>query len=294
MSTNTEEIQQMTDQPAASAAPSLAGASPAVPRDPRLLESERAEYEAKQAERELEEARRAAEAAAAKMAAAKANAERSRADLETAREEAKAKARAAARQVRLEQEAETQAVAEARQVARANREEQLGAVATYAEEDEQQAVAVAVYQRATDGAFPSLGLFLIRLVFAVFVGLVGWQALVDRPAVLEALAWVKVPEAWRSMVAIALAIGLLIISLLLVVGWATRVVSVLLLVGTAGFLAFFRFGAFSPLREGHFGFYGDREVFIAALCLLFIFLGAGGWSIDARMRHRRQRAEEEN
>lgn len=280
----------MNEEPTALAASSFAGASPAIPRDPRLLEAERADWEARQAEEELANARQIADEAAARVAAAKANAERSRAKLEVAKEEALAKARAAALQVRMEQEEEARAVVESRQMARANREEQLGTVPMVAEEAEPQIITVT--KRSTDGFLGSLGLFLIRLVFAAFVGLVGWQALVDRPAVVEALQWVGVPPQWESMAAIGVGAGLLVVAFFLLIGLGTRVMSVLLLAGTIVFLAFFRFGPFSPLLEGHFGFYGDREVMVGVMCLLFLFLGAGGWSVDASLRRHRQRARE--
>ena len=74
------------------------------------------------------------------------------------------------------------------------------------------------------------------------------------------------------------------------VGLGTRIFAALMLAGVAGFLAFFRFGPFSPFLEGHFGFYGDRDVFLAVLCLLLVLLGAGGWSVDANMRRRRKSA----
>ena len=88
----------------------------------------------------------------------------------------------------------------------------------------------------------------------------------------------------------ALGYGLIAVGLMLLVGLGTRIFAALMLAGVAGFLAFFRFGPFSPFLEGHFGFYGDRDVFLAVLCLLLVLLGAGGWSVDANMRRRRKSA----
>ena len=65
----------------------------------------------------------------------------------------------------------------------------------------------------------------------------------------------------------------------------------LMLIGVVGFLAFFRFGPFSPFLEGHFGFYGDRDVLLAVACLVLVLVGAGGASLDARIRKGRQEAK---
>ncbi len=109
-------------------ASSLAGASPAVPRDPRLLRAEEADYEARTAAEAAEAAKQAAEDAAARAAASKAAAEKTKAELDAARAEAKAKAEAAALQVKLEQEELDQALAAARSQGRAARDEKLGTV----------------------------------------------------------------------------------------------------------------------------------------------------------------------
>lgn len=268
---------------------SLAGARPAVPRDPRLLEAERAEYDARQAQEQAEAAKAAANDAAAKAAAAQANLEKTRAELEAAREEAKAKARAAALQVRMEHDEQAQFDDEARAQARAARDERLGTV--HAVDDVEPEV-VTVVKNSTDGFFGSLGLFLVRVICAGFTGIVGWEALVNRPAVVGTLTYLRLSESLAGIAAPIIGIVLMIVAAILVFGALTRLVSLILAGFTGAFLAFFRFGPFSPFREGHFGFYGDREVLLAALYLVLVLLGAGGWSIDAGMRRRKQRSEE--
>ena len=263
----------------------MSGASPAVPRDERLLEAERAEWEARQAQRAAEEAKAAAEEATAKAVAAKAAAEKSRAELAAAREEAKAKARAAALQVRMEHEQRDEELAHARIQSRAQRDERLGTVHPV-ENDEPRVVTIT--KPSTDRFFGACGLFLVRIVLAAFTGIVGWQAMVNRPAVVEALTYTGVNSSVASSAALFVGILLLIAAFFMLIGLATRLLSIGLLAATGAFLAFFRFGPFSPFLEGKFGFYGDREVLLATLFLVMIFLGAGGWSLDAGMRRRRR------
>lgn len=266
---------------------SLAGASPAVPRDPRLLLAEQADYEARKAAEEAESARIAAEDAVARAAATKAAAEQSRAELEAARAEAKAKAEAAALQVRLERQEFDQQAAAVRAQQRAARDQQLGTVRTV---DEAEQPVATVTRRSTDAPLGALAFFLVRLAVGGWAGIVGWQALVDQQATVDALLKVGIPQEYTSWLGWGTGIGLLVIAFFVLVGLGTRIFAALMLAGVAGFLAFFRFGPFSPFLEGHFGFYGDRDVFLAVLCLLLVLLGAGGWSVDANMRRRRKAA----
>lgn len=268
-------------------ASSLAGASPAVPRDPRLLKAEEAAHEARTAAEEAASLQAAAEDALAKAAAAKSAAERTKAELEAARAEAKAKAEAAALQVKLEQQEFDEAAAAARAQNRARRDEQLGTVQPVPEPEPQ---VVTVTKRSTDAPAGSLALLLVRLALGGWTGIVGWQALVNRQAVIDALIKVGLPEASTSSTAWAVGIGLIVMAFFLVFGFATRVFAAVMLAGVVGFLAFFRFGPFSPFLENHFGFYGDRDVLLGVACLVLLLVGAGGWSLDARVRHRRRAA----
>ena len=42
------------------------------------------------------------------------------------------------------------------------------------------------------------------------------------------------------------------------------------------------------------GFYGDRDVLLGVLSLVPLLMGGGGFSIDAHLRHRRQKAKQAN
>ncbi len=269
-------------------ASSLAGASPAIPRDPRLLQAEQAEYDADAAQQEAEAARTAAEQAAARAASAKAMAERSKAELAAAREEARAKAEAAALAVRLEREELDDAVAAAQAERQASRDEKLGTVRTVEIPEPQ---IVTVTKPSTDRFPGALALFLVRLALAAFSGIVGWQSLVDRQATIDALAYIGLDPAMAGSAVWVVSIGLLVVAFFLLVGLGTRVFSAVLLIGAVVFMTFFRFGPFSPFIEGQFGFYGDRDVLLAVLSLVPLLMGAGRFSVDAQMRLRRQRTK---
>lgn len=262
----------------------VAGASPAVPRDKRLLEAEAAVHEARTAAEEAEAARQAAEAAAARAAATRASAEKRQAELAAAQAEAKAKAEAAALQVKLEREQQADAAASARAQSRARRDEQLGTVAAVPEAEPK---IVTVTRRNTDRFAGSLGLFLVRLALAGWVGIVGWQSLTDRQAVIDALLKVGLPESATGSLSWLVGAGLIGIAFFLLAGVGTRIFAAILAIGTIGFMTFFRFGPFSPFLEGHFGFFGDRDVFITVMSLLLVLVGGGGWAVDARVRARR-------
>lgn len=268
----------------------LSGASPAVPRDPRLLAAEQAEHEARAAAEQAEEMKRALEEAQARALAAKAAAEKSKVELEAAREEAKAKAKAAALQVRMEQQEIDEAAAAALAAQRAARASHLGTVTPVADPAEAQTVVVT--KRSTDAFAGSLGLFLVRVVLAVWAGALGWQGLVNRSAVVEMMSTVGLPADLSGYGVWAVGGGLIVTAVFLLFGIATRIFATIMTVGLAIFLVFFRFGAFSPFIEGTFGFYGDRELFAALLSVLLVLIGAGGWSVDARIRKRKAVAKD--
>lgn len=270
-----------TTQPRVVHASSLVGASPAIPRDPRLLKAEQADYEARSAAEQAQAAKDAAEQAALRAAAAKS-------ELDAARAEAKAKAEAAALAVRLERKEHDEVAAAARAARRADRDEKLGTVRQVAETEPE---VITLTKRSTDQFPGALGLLLVRLVLAGFTGIVGWQSLVDRQATVDALIKVGLEAGLAGSLAWAVSIGLIVIAVFLFVGLGTRIFSAIMLIGVTGFLVFFRFGPFSPFLEGHFGFYGDRDVLLAVLSLLLILVGGGGFSLDARLRRRRKAAK---
>ena len=94
------------------------------------------------------------------------------------------------------------------------------------------------------GHFGSFGLFVLRLVTAAIIGVVGYQVLSDIDATAEFLGATLLPE--PRLVAWIVGFGLAVLAVLLVIGLAVRVAGLLLAVVAVGSLVFIRWGQFSP------------------------------------------------
>lgn len=171
---------------------------------------------------------------------------------------------------------------------RAVRERRLG---TVAQQSSEPVVVEKPQAPSTDKVAPSLGLFLMRLIAAVMIGVYGYQALTKREPVVQALISIGVPRA--SMVTWGLSVLLLVMAVMLVFGFGTRVAGALTTVLAGLTLAFYRWGDFNPFIAGQAGFSGDIELLLAGIGLVFLLVGAGGWSIDGGMRRSRLRRKEE-
>lgn len=146
-------------------------------------------------------------------------------------------------------------------------------------------------KRVTDKFFGSLGLFLLRIGLATVLAVIGWQVLTDQTGYTAGLVEGGVPEAYAGIVALISGIGLLVTTLLLVLGWGTRVVSAIATIGSVAILVFFRFGPFNPIMPDSSGFYGDRDLLITLIFFLLVMLGPGGWSVDYAYRRGRQKSK---
>jgi uncharacterized membrane protein YphA (DoxX/SURF4 family) len=142
-------------------------------------------------------------------------------------------------------------------------------------------------KRTTDKFAGSLGLFFLRVVAAATVGVLGFQIITESGPVISALQGIGVPQA--DMVSMGIGVLVLVIAVMLLFGLGTRIAAVLLVALAAATLAFFRWGRFNPFIAGQAGFSGDMELLLAGIGLCFLFLGAGGWSIDAGLRRSRAR-----
>lgn len=140
------------------------------------------------------------------------------------------------------------------------------------------------------GHFGSFGLFVLRLVTAAILGIVGYQVLSDIDATAEFLSATLIPE--PPLVAWILGIGLFLLAVLLVIGLAVRVAGLLLAVVAVGSLAFIRWGQFSPFIAGMEGFLGDHDLLLAAVGILFLSLGGGRWGIDGAFVKAREAARD--
>lgn len=149
-------------------------------------------------------------------------------------------------------------------------------------------------KKVTDKFFGSLGLFLLRVVMAALLAVIGWQVLVDQGGYADALTGAGVPANVSGWLALAAGIGMLLACVLLLIGWGTRIVGLLLTVAGVAVLAFFRFGPFNPIMEGHTGFYGDRDLLFTVCAFLMFMLGAGGWSVDAAYRRSRDKRKNQD
>ncbi|MEA5054904.1 MAG: DoxX family protein [Propionicimonas sp.] len=150
---------------------------------------------------------------------------------------------------------------------------------------------VVVYKRTNDRFFGSLGLFLLRLVTAAIFLVRGLNLVTDIPAAQAQFATTIIP--YPQVMAIVTGVACLLIALSLVLGLLTRVAGLGVLLIAGGALAFVLWGPWSPFVAGQPGFLGEYELLLAAVGLLFLLLGGGGWSVDRSFRAGRERDKAE-
>ena len=177
-----------------------------------------------------------------------------------------------------------QAEAAARARQKAERDRRLGTVAAA---EAPAAAAAAPAKRTTDRFAGSLGLVLLRIVAAAVVGVLGFQIVTETGPVTDALQSIGVPQA--DMVAMGVGILALVLAAMILFGLGTRIAAVLLAALAVATLVLFRWGHFNPFVAGRAGFSGDLEFLLAGIGLCLLFVGAGGWSVDAGLRRSRAR-----
>ena len=150
---------------------------------------------------------------------------------------------------------------------------------------------VVVHKRTNDKFWGSLGLFLLRLVVAGIFAIRGMNILTDIPAAQELFAKTIIPE--PQIMAIVTGVASLLIALSLVLGLLTRLAGLGIALIAGGVLAFVLWGPWSPFVAGQPGFLGELELLLAAVGLLFLLVGAGGWSLDRSFRAGRERDKAE-
>ena len=167
-----------------------------------------------------------------------------------------------------------------------NQEREARAKALGTVEVNQDDVAVPALQRHPNDKFlGSLGLFLIRIVLVAVLGVRAIQVLWHISDTSAWLANYSIP----APTAIAWALGalLLIVSLLLLVGFGTRLAGLLTAILAIAVLVFVRWGFASIFVSGQAGFVGDWDVMVAGVGLAVFCLGSGGWAVDGAMRFNR-------
>lgn len=171
------------------------------------------------------------------------------------------------------------------------REQRLGAVPTSTDNASREDAGPP--RVSTDRFFPSLGLFVLRLVTAGILGVASYQILgsgVDATADYLA-GHPLIPE--PRLVSWILGFTLAALALLLVIGMVQRVVGFVLLTVAVLSLVFIRWGNFSIFAAEVEGFIGDRDLLLAAVGLVLLTIGGGAWGIDGAFRRAREASKAE-
>ncbi len=150
---------------------------------------------------------------------------------------------------------------------------------------------VVIKQRTNDRFAGSLGLFVLRLVVAAIFTVRGITMLTNLVETQEQFAQTLIP--YPQVMAIVTGAAHLLIALSLILGLLTRVAGLGILLIAGGVLAFVMWGPWSPFVPGQAGFLGELELLLAAVGLLFLLVGAGGWSVDRSFRTARVRDKAE-
>ncbi len=150
---------------------------------------------------------------------------------------------------------------------------------------------VVVLKRTNDGFWGSLGLFLVRVVLAGVIAVRGLFILTDIPAAEAQFATTILADypPGAQLWAIITGVSSLLVALSLLLGLLTRVAGLGVALITGGALTFLYWGPWSPFLPGQPGFLGEYELVLAAVGLLLLFIGGGGWSLDRSFRAGRER-----
>lgn len=166
---------------------------------------------------------------------------------------------------------------------RAERDKALGTKRRVPEpEPEPVATPQPAVMRTTDKFFGSFGLFLLRLVTAGIIGLHGFAKALDVQAVQTMLAGTVIPE--PVIMSYVLTGAEVAIAIALVFGLFTRLAGLGVAAIGIGALVFVHWIT-NPFVGNTL--IGELELLLGGVGLLFLFLGAGGWSVDAAVRRRR-------
>lgn len=140
-------------------------------------------------------------------------------------------------------------------------------------------------RRTTDRFLPSFGLFALRLVTAAIMGVHGVNKLLDPQSATDLFANTILPR--PQLLALVTGGAEVAIAVALVFGLLTRLAGLGVALVAGGALAFVMWGPWSPFLDGQPGFLGELELLLAAVGVLFVTVGAGGWSLDHGFRARR-------
>lgn len=146
---------------------------------------------------------------------------------------------------------------------------------------------IVVTRRSNDRFLGAVSLFLLRLVVAAIMAVRGLEIVTNLPAAEALFATTIIPE--PRIMALVAGVSALAIAVALVFGLLTRVAGLGVTLITGGALAFVLWGNWSPFLPGRSGFIGEFELLLAAVGLLFLCVGGGGFSLDRSFRKSREK-----
>jgi len=146
---------------------------------------------------------------------------------------------------------------------------------------------VVVTRRTTDRFLGAFALFVLRLVVAAIMAVRGLEIVTNLPAAEVLFASTIIPA--PQIMAMVTGVAALAIAVALVFGLLTRIAGLGVVLIAGGALAFVLWGNWSPFIQGRSGFIGELELLLAAVGLLFLCIGGGGFSLDRSFRKSREK-----
>ncbi len=92
-----------------------------------------------------------------------------------------------------------------------------------------------------------------------------------------------------GLMALVIGVASLLIAVAMVLGLATRFAAFGAFLIGAGSVVLAYWGTFGVIDTAQFGILGEGQLLMAAVGILLMFTGAGGWSIDRSLRVARAR-----
>lgn len=132
-----------------------------------------------------------------------------------------------------------------------------------------------------DGA---LGLLVLRVVVAAIFAIRGLQTVQHLDVTRAQFEQVGIPHA--DTMAFVVGVCEVAIAVALIFGIAMRVVGVGIAVIAVAALAYVKWRTGAVFTDGQPGFTGELELLLAAVGVMFVGVGGGGWTVDRRFRRR--------
>ena len=139
-------------------------------------------------------------------------------------------------------------------------------------------------------AWPSFTLFMFRLIIATILSIRATQELLNFTATKA--VWATTILSNPEVLAITQIVAEYLIALMLLLGLASRVAGLLLMIVYIVVLSFITWGAVNPFASGVIGFRGEYEVLMVMIGLVFAGIGGGGAAVDGAVH--RARLERKN